>query len=185
MSKSSDRFYQLELRDRPALYGDIGSLLKIDGLIIAGSGGMAMLLLPSSSYKQEGADIQYIEEIVEMNLSLEEWSDFLQRSDVPELMMPGKAFHRKARYEISGHVQQKVWKADGFACVYCNRPMGEVQLTIDHFIPLELGGENNTKNYLSACRKCNKDKGNTHPSKWCDPQKFLELQHYLVKRVIA
>ena len=33
---SGDRFYQLDLRHRPALWGDVGSLLKIEGLVIGG-----------------------------------------------------------------------------------------------------------------------------------------------------
>jgi 5-methylcytosine-specific restriction endonuclease McrA len=82
-------------------------------------------------------------------------------------MMPDKAFHRKARFEISGLVQQKVYVADGLICMYCRRKMGSVQLTIDHFIPIEMGGVNNTSNYLSACRKCNKDKGSLDPKEWC------------------
>ena len=97
----------------------------------------------------------------------EEWSDWLQRSDNPEVLVNGsleKAFHRKLRYDISGTVQQKVWVADGCKCMYCGRPMGEVQLTIDHFTPLEMGGANDTSNYLSACRRCNKDKGGMAPA---------------------
>jgi 5-methylcytosine-specific restriction endonuclease McrA len=39
-------------------------------------------------------------------------------------------------------VQQKVWAADGFQCVYCGAKMGETLLTVDHFVPLELGGAN-------------------------------------------
>jgi len=45
---SNDRFYQLELRRRPALWGDIGSLLKIEGIVIGGEGAQAILMLPSA-----------------------------------------------------------------------------------------------------------------------------------------
>lgn len=177
---SDDRFYMLEMRNRPVYYGDIGSMLKIEGLVVGGGGTAAILLLPSNSYSNNSNDRPDI-----YKLSDEQWIDFLQRSDVPELLVgPAKAFHRKARYEISGLVQQKVWVADKFICVYCGREMGKVQLTIDHFIPLEQGGVNNTSNYLSACRKCNKDKGSQHPKDYCDPQRYLELEHYLKNRVV-
>jgi hypothetical protein len=35
---SGDRFYELELRHRPAFWGDIGSILKIEGLVVGGEG---------------------------------------------------------------------------------------------------------------------------------------------------
>jgi len=124
-----------------------------------------------------------------MTLSTDEWSDLLQRSDNPEVLVNGsleKAFHRKLRYDISGHVQQKVWAADGFRCMFCNRKMGEVQLTIDHFVPLEQGGKNDPSNYLSACRKCNKDKGGMNPEDWCKMKKlnYVHFVDYLASRVI-
>jgi len=155
---SSDRFYLLEFRNRPVFKGDIGSLLKISGIVVEGGGTSAILYLPSA----QGGLPKWLHE-----LSIEEWSDFIQRADVPELMGPQKVFLRKARFEISGAVQQKVWVADGLQCMYCKRPIGQVQLTIDHFVPIELGGKNDITNYLSACRKCNKDKGSEDPVTFC------------------
>ena len=168
---SDSRFYQLELRHRPVLHGDIGSLLKIEGLVVGGEGAQAVLLLPSFSFGEKLSKNVF-------QLSEEEWTDFLQRSDTPELLMPGKAFHRKVRYEISGAVQQKVWVADGCKCLYCKQPMGRVQLTVDHFWPLEQGGVNDTSGYLSACRRCNKDKGAMDPRDWC-ALKGLDYDFYV------
>lgn len=174
---SSDRCYKLEMRNRPVFMGDIGSLIKLDGILVGGNGCSAIFALPSANVE----DIQGIH-----MLNNEQWTDFLQRSDVPEIMTDPikKAFHRKAMYEISGLVQQKVWVSDGFKCMYCKRKMGEVQLTIDHFMPIELGGKNNTSNYLSACRKCNKDKGSIHPEVWCKSKglDYFWFQSYLTLR---
>lgn len=157
---SGERFYQLDFRNRPVLNGDIGSLLKIDGLVVSGGGAQAILLLPTADNTNNAAE--YI-------LTEEEWADYIRRSDAPEVLVGNaKVFHRKVRYEISGAVQQKVWVADQLRCMYCNKKMGDVQLTIDHFIPIELGGVNNTSNYLSACRRCNKDKGSEDPKEFCE-----------------
>ena len=177
---SGDRFYQLELRHRPALMGDVGSLLKIEGIVVGGEGTRCVFMLPSTSPDvDEFHDFQY--------LTAEQWSDWLQRSDDPEILVQGsleKAFHRKLRYDISGTVQQKVWVADGCKCMYCGKPMGSVQLTIDHFTPLEMGGANDQSNYLSACRKCNKDKGGMSPVAWCQLKKlsYVDLVEYLKNR---
>ena len=72
------------------------------------------------------------------------------------------------RYTISGAVQQKVWARDNFTCLYCGKKMGEVQLSIDHFVPVELGGADRPENYASSCRKCNKAKGSMPARQWCD-----------------
>lgn len=182
---SNDRFYELELAERPALWGDIGSLLKMDGVVISGAGARAILLLPSA----EGMN-RFPDDVPPVyELAPAEWSEWLRQSDNPEILINGsleKAFHRKLRYDISGHVQQKIWAADGFKCMFCNRKMGEVQLSIDHFWPLESGGKNDPSNYLSACRKCNKDKGNLSPVTWCQSRKlsYVDLEAYLRNRVI-
>src|ERR1041385_2825000 len=108
---SGDRFYQLEFRHRPVLKGDIGSLLKIDGLVVGGNGVSAILLLPNSGLQEEALN-RFI------RLTDEEWSEYIQRSDNPEVLVGNaKVFHRKVRYEISGAVQQKVWVADKLQCM--------------------------------------------------------------------
>ncbi len=144
---------------------------------MGGGGASVGLMLPSATGTPEKF----------FNLSEEEWVDLIQRSDQPEVLMGNpKVFHRKARFEISGIVQQRVWVADKFACVYCHNLMGKVQLTIDHFIPLEIGGVNNTSNYLSACRKCNKDKGCEDPKEYCT-RKGLDYNYfidYLARRIV-
>lgn len=174
---SDSRFYQLELTHRQAVYGDIGSILKVEGIVVGGEGTQVVLLLPNSIYNPDVVSV----------MSTEDWSDFLQRSDNPEvLIMPAKAFHRKLRYEISGAVQQKVWVADGLKCYYCGRKMGDAQMTIDHFESLESGGKNDPSNYLSACRKCNKDKGSMPAQDWCNLKGFdyNEVLKYLSERKV-
>jgi hypothetical protein len=177
---SGDRFYQLSLRHRPAVWGDIGNLLKIEGLVIGGEGAQAVLLLPSFEFGQKLSQNVF-------QLSAEEWSVWLQQSDNPEFFDSfTKAFHRKVRYEISGAVQQKVWKADGLKCMYCDAIMGDVQLTIDHFTPLETGGKNDQSNYLTACRRCNKNKGAQDPREFCKNTRhdYDFYVQYLADRII-
>ena len=35
---SGERYYLLELTHRPAVYGDLGNILKIEGLVVGGAG---------------------------------------------------------------------------------------------------------------------------------------------------
>lgn len=159
-----ERFYQFKLHDRPAYMGDVGNFIQIAGVIWQGGGQEIHMYLP-------GAELMGSAEAMAPNV--EEWSQIIQHSDDPsifELDENGavKAIHRKCRFQISGAVQQKVWALDGCECKYCLRKIGEVQLTIDHFHPLETGGKNDQSNYLTACRKCNKRKGNQDPRIWCE-----------------
>lgn len=164
---SGERFYLLKLTHRPAVYGDLGNILKIQGLVIGGEGAQAILMLP-------GDELQLTHPVLGLdahvhNLSMEDWTDFLARTDNPEiLVMPQKAFHRKVRYEISGAVQQKIWVADGLKCMYCGAVMGKSPMSIDHFEALENNGPNNTSNFLSCCKRCNKLKGSMPAKMWCE-----------------
>lgn len=188
---SDDRFYLMEMRNRPVMLGDIGSLIRIEGLIIGGGGAQAELFLPGSLAGHLDTKSQHVE------LSVAEWSDWLQRSDDPEILVGpsptgqqgatfAKIWHRKLRYEISGAVQQRIWAADGFRCAYCGAEMGKALLTVDHFIPLELSGKNDTSNYLTACKMCNKLKGSSDPESWCISRglDFKWLEKYLRERVL-
>jgi hypothetical protein len=185
---SDDRFYLMEMRNRPVLYGDIGSLIRIEGLVVGGGGNeKAILMLPDisppSGIYPAGTKLPI--------MTAEDWSDFIRRSDDPEILVGlPKIFQRKLRYEISGAIQQKIWAADGFKCIYCGVKMGDRLMTIDHFIPLELGGKNDVTNYLTACKKCNKDKGSQDPKEWILSKEweaenlYQHLVEYLERRVI-
>lgn len=56
-------------------------------------------------------------------------------------------------------VRLLVLNRDGFKCQYCGRGKDETVLEIDHFIPRAQGGESKIDNYLTACRDCNRGKG--------------------------
>jgi hypothetical protein len=156
----------MDLQERPAYWGDLGSTLTITGALLEAEGHKILLLLPES-------DVSKSQLITQLRPTTEEWSEIIRQSDNPDIFEMDdtgniKAIHRKLRYNISGAVQQKVWARDNFKCVFCGRTMGDVQLTVDHLYPLEKGGANNMSNYVSACRKCNKHKGNQSPETWCE-----------------
>lgn len=59
---------------------------------------------------------------------------------------------------VNQRTRFEVFKRDGFRCYYCgvrgNETSGE-GLTIDHVVPVSLGGTDDAMNLVSACRDCN------------------------------
>jgi len=62
----------------------------------------------------------------------------------------------KFRYDNVPFTKTNVFKRDGNQCVYCG---SNRQLTIDHVIPTSKGGENDWNNVVTACARCNSEKG--------------------------
>lgn len=69
----------------------------------------------------------------------------------------------------------------GGCCAYCGARNGT---TLDHFIPLERGGETVIENLLPACPRCNSRKGNLYPSqvKFISDERLQQLAEYLKSR---
>lgn len=57
--------------------------------------------------------------------------------------------------------RRRVWKKTGGVCAHCGRPATNTRKTIDHFVPLSLGGGFDLRNLMPLCRRCNQHKGST------------------------
>ncbi len=164
-----NRFYLAEYKDnpdRPVLWADLGNLLRISGIIFQGMGAQVIAYLPAGDPLEVP--------VQEVHPTPEEWAEIIHRTDDPQefaLDPTGttKILQRKAANAISGLTQQGVWARDDFTCVFCGRRMGDpnVVMSIDHWVPLELGGANDVTNYLTACTNCNKQKGSLPPQDFC------------------
>jgi hypothetical protein len=169
-----NRFYQLsypENAKRPVYIEDAGNLLVISGILLQGMGMNIVLLSPGASLFDTAVGGTIIKP------TLEEWCEFLRQSDDPLIFEQDstgtiKTVHRKVQYAISGAVQQQIWFRDGWQCLYCGKKVPDIQVTIDHFVPLELGGDNEQHNYISACRQCQKSKGSRNPKEYCESKKL-------------
>jgi 5-methylcytosine-specific restriction endonuclease McrA len=53
--------------------------------------------------------------------------------------------------------KREIFRRDNHTCQYCGKNGG--QLTLDHVIPRNLGGEHTWGNLVAACRLCNHRKG--------------------------
>ena len=55
---------------------------------------------------------------------------------------------------------------DGARCAWCNRLT--LDPTIDHLVPLSLGGTNDPDNLVTSCRRCNEQRGAQSWLDWAD-----------------
>lgn len=64
---------------------------------------------------------------------------------------------------VSKRTRFEVLRRDDFACQYCGVKAPETGLTIDHVMPVALGGDDKPTNLVTACRECNSGKASILP----------------------
>lgn len=64
------------------------------------------------------------------------------------------------RKAIKQAVRLEVYERDNYTCQYCGGKFSPELLSIDHLIPVSLGGQNEITNYVTCCRSCNSRKRN-------------------------
>jgi len=57
--------------------------------------------------------------------------------------------------------RKNILRRDMYRCQYCGR--SDIPLTIDHIIPKSKGGDDSWENLITACIKCNNQKGDCSP----------------------
>ena len=78
-----------------------------------------------------------------------------------------RARERGAGGEGLPHWVELPWLvAHGAACAYCDEPLTESTLTVDHVLPLVLGGSHALSNLVPACHTCNSGKRCARVDTW-------------------
>ena len=76
-----------------------------------------------------------------------------------------ESIRRQRACRVTGlkSVRDAVFRKDGHKCVFCGS--GD-DLTVDHIVPVSLGGSDEFSNFQTLCRRCNSGKGSNlvpHP----------------------
>lgn len=125
------------------------------------------------------------EDVHVLDMDHEDWKVFLRQTDLLEAKVLAEASDgtlakivlRKSARQISQQVSWNVFKRDGYKCRYCGRD--DVPLTVDHLVLWEDGGPSIEQNLVSACKKCNKTRGNTPYAEWLKHPRYLRTSEDL------
>ena len=66
---------------------------------------------------------------------------------------------RRKRTKFGPATRSRLAQRDGAKCAYCGKGVSVDRATIDHVVPLKMGGDNDTGNLVLACSRCNGKKG--------------------------
>jgi hypothetical protein len=64
---------------------------------------------------------------------------------------------------VSKRLRYEVLRRDNHTCRYCGSSAPDVKLTVDHVMPVALGGTDDPSNLVAACASCNSGKSATPP----------------------
>lgn len=64
---------------------------------------------------------------------------------------------------VSKRLRYEILRRDNHTCRYCGRSAPEVRLTVDHVLPVALGGRDDAENLVACCGDCNSGKTSTPP----------------------
>lgn len=68
--------------------------------------------------------------------------------------------------QIPAKLRFDVMRRDNFRCHYCGRTGEQVELEVDHIIPVAKGGKSELNNLVTACKECNRGKRDTSVLKY-------------------
>lgn len=104
------------------------------------------------------------EHIVVKGRSMFDGHGWIKTRDIEEVMQA--ALHvPPAQPVILSRLEMSALKAELYAsqnklCHWCGKIMQRSEVTLEHLIPLDRGGDDTKENIVLACRECNMDKGN-------------------------
>ena len=149
----------------------IGNTVQISGVIYSGDRDDYLCFLPE--YQDEDGRKPLL-----LEMDDEDWEKFLRQSDLMETEILtkakdgklAKAIVRKSARQIDQRVSWQVYKRDNYTCRYCGQT--GIPLTVDHLVLWENGGPSTLDNLLTACKKCNKKRGNMEYAEWLECEKY-------------
>lgn len=166
---------QVQFKDMNLL--EFGNNILIGGIVYSGKGKNFICLIPDETGSNDPFCV--------LDLNIDNWKEIIRQTDLmeTEILQNGpngdiiKAIVRKTTRIIEQGISWRVYKRDGYKCRYCGKD--GIPMTVDHLILWEEGGPSIEENLVTACRKCNKTRGNTPYAKWLKDPFYTRASHGL------
>lgn len=116
----------------------------------------------------------------------DQWKVLLDQSDnsnVQVVVGNVKAILRKSLRAIDQNISWAVYDRDMYFCRYCGRR--GIPLSVDHVDLWENGGATIMENLITACKRCNKMRGNMEYGVWLASPGYELLSEALLPEVKA
>lgn len=165
---------KIQLKDFNLL--EFGNTIQVAGVIYANS---------EEQYLCYFADEKPIEPFKVLELDVADWEKIIRQTDILETEVLAnspdgklcKIVIRKSIRQVEQGVSWKVYHRDDYRCRYCH--IQGVPMTVDHLVLWEHGGPSIEANLLTACRKCNKTRGNTVYADWLNHPQYIKMSRNL------
>lgn len=151
---------------------DLGSTIVLGGTAFIGNGHL--YIAPFDVDNLEGVEVDYL------TLDTEDWQKVLRQLDIveTEIIQHGpngitKAVVRKSQRIIEGRISWEVFARDNYHCRYCYKTA--TPLSVDHVDLWEEGGASQKENLVTACKPCNRKRGNTSYDTWIASPTYKQL----------
>lgn len=161
----------MKLKDIKLL--DVGHTIQMAGVVYADQDRLYLCMLPDEHAAGRLPQVP-------LEMDNVDWEVFFKQADTLEVEVfenasdptSAKIILRKSQRHIEQTVSWEVFRRDGYACRYCGK--NDVPLTIDHAVCWEEGGPSTVANLVSACRPCNRSRGNKPFAAWLESAKYLQ-----------
>lgn len=162
---------------------DFGHGLQVAGVIYADKEVVHVCMMPDEPL--EGRQVRALE------LSQEDWQKIIRQTDLLETEILAQATDgkiakvivRKSTRVIDQSVSWSVYRRDQYQCRYCGR--NDVPLTVDHMVLWEEGGPSIPENLITACKSCNRARGNMQYLEWLEDPYYKKVSAKLRPDFIA
>jgi hypothetical protein len=162
---------------------DVGNTLSFCGVIYGDANTHYLAYLP-------GEIDDSVDNIEHRYLALDnaDWEKIVRQTDLLETEVLAKSADgklckvlvRKSTRQIEQGVSWAVFHRDGYKCRYCG--IQGVPMTVDHAPVLwENSGPSIEANLVTACRKCNKTRGNLLYKDWLQNPYYIKVSSTLTE----
>ncbi len=101
------------------------------------------------------AEQSYVSKLTQLGLLLQHPSKGIFGN--PALTVEMLGLEENVR-KVSNSLRFEVFQRDKHTCQYCGRRAPEVELEVDHLVPVAGGGTDDFENLVTSCRECNSGK---------------------------